>query len=113
LVLWLIYVSYLMVRRFASGSGMQSLAAVLAVFGALDMPINYLANRLWRTQHPSPVFGGDPDSGIKDPHMLAAFGWNVLAWAVWGLLILALRVCVERRQQTIDHAAANAALAAD
>ena len=110
-MLWLIYVSYLLVRRFAVGSEMQTLAAVLAVFGALDMPINYLANRLWRTQHPSPVFGGDPDAGLKDPRMLAAFGWNVLAWAVWGLAILAIRVYVERRQQRIDGAAQAVALA--
>jgi heme exporter protein C len=102
LVLWLIYVSYLLVRRFASGTEMQTLAAVLAVFGAADMPINYLANRLWRTQHPSPVFGGDPDAGLKDPRMLAAFGWNVLAWAVWGLVILGIRVYVERRKQAIE-----------
>ena len=34
------------------------------------------------------IFGGGPDSGIKDPAMLAAFGWNVLAWLAWGLLIL-------------------------
>src|SRR5271169_1022351 len=33
LVLWLIYVSYLLVRRFASGTEMQLLAAVLSVFG--------------------------------------------------------------------------------
>jgi len=112
LVLWLIYVSYLLVRRFSSGSQMYTLAAVLAVFGALDMPINYLANRLWRTQHPSPVIAGGPDSGMAPP-IAAALGWNVLAWAVWGLLILAFRVYVERRQQTIDRAAANAALAAD
>lgn len=113
LILWLIYVSYLLVRRFAAGSGMEAIAAVLAVFGAVDMPINYLANRLWRTQHPAPVFGGGPDSGIKDPQMLAAFGWNVLAWGVWGLLILAIRIYLERRQQSIDGAAAAAALAAD
>lgn len=113
LVLWLIYVSYLLVRRFASGAEMRALAAVLSIFGALDMPINYLANRLWRTQHPSPVFGGDPDAGLKDPRMLAAFGWNVLAWAVWGLAVLAIRVYLERRQQSIASAEAAAALAAD
>jgi len=113
LVLWLIYVSYLLVRRFAAGSQTPALAAVLSVFGALDMPINYLANRLWRTQHPSPVFGGGPDSGIKDPDMLAAFGWNILAWAVWGLAVLAIRIYIQRRQQAIDAASASAALAAD
>ncbi len=113
LVLWLIYVSYLLLRKFAAGPQMQTLAAVLAVFGALDVPIVYMANRWWRTQHPAPVFGGGDDSGIKDPHMLAAFGWNVLSWAVWGLLILVFRVYVERRQQKIENARAAAALAAE
>ena len=99
LVLWLIYVSYLLLRRFAAGPQVQTLAAVLGIFGALDVPIVYMSNRWWRTQHPAPVFGGGPDSGIKDPQMLAAFGWNVLAWLAWGLLILALRYQVERKHQ--------------
>ena len=63
LVLWLIYVSYLLLRRFAAGPQMQTLAAVLGIFGALDVPIVYMANRWWRTQHPAPVFGGGPGSG--------------------------------------------------
>ena len=67
LVLWLIYVSYLLLRRFAAGPQVQTLAAVLGIFGALDVPIVYMSNRWWRTQHPAPVFGGGPDSGIKDP----------------------------------------------
>src|SRR3954454_8982743 len=32
LVLWLVYVSYLLLRHFASGSQVQTLAAVLAIF---------------------------------------------------------------------------------
>ena len=99
LVLWLIYVSYLLLRRFAAGPQVQTLAAVLGIFGALDVPIVYMSNRWWRTQHPAPVFGGDADSGIKDPTMLAAFGWNVLAWFAWGVLILLLRYMVVRREQ--------------
>ena len=67
LVLWLIYVSYLLLRRFAAGPQMQTLAAVLGIFGALDVPIVYMSNRWWRTQHPAPVFGGDADSGMKTP----------------------------------------------
>ena len=101
LVLWLIYVSYLLLRRFAAGPQVQTLAAVLGIFGALDVPIVYMSNRWWRTQHPAPVFGGDADSGIKDPRMLHAFGWNVLAWLAWGLLILAIRYQVERREQRL------------
>lgn len=110
LVLWLIYVSYLLLRRFAAGPQMQTLAAVLGVFGAIDIPIVYMSTRWWRTQHPSPVFAGGGDSGIKDPAMLHAFGWNVLAWLAWGLLLLALRYRVERRSQVQLRLAAEAAL---
>jgi heme exporter protein C len=110
LVLWLIYVSYLLLRRFAAGPQVQTLAAVLGIFGALDVPIVYMSNRWWRTQHPAPVFGGDADSGIKDPKMLWAFGWNVAAWLAWGVLILALRYMLERRRQKNAEAAALKAL---
>jgi len=110
LVLWLIYVSYLLLRRFAAGSEMQTLAAVLNIFGAIDAPIVYMSNRWFRTQHPAPVFGGGPDSGLKDPAMLAAWGWNIAAWLAWGLLILALRYRVERKQQKIAAEEAEFAL---
>jgi heme exporter protein C len=70
LVLWLIYVSYLLLRRFAAGPQMQTLAAVLGIFGALDVPIVYMSNRWWRTQHPAPVFGGDREGSGMDPSML-------------------------------------------
>jgi heme exporter protein C len=109
LVLWLIYVSYLLLRRFAAGSEVQTLAAVLGIFGALDVPIVYMSNRWWRTQHPAPVIGGGTDSGIAPP-MLHAFLWNVLAWILWGVLILAIRFQVERRAQRIAAQEAHAAL---
>jgi heme exporter protein C len=110
LVLWLLYVSYLLLRRFAAGAQMQTLAAVLGVFAALDVPIVYMSTRWWRTQHPAPVFGGGPDSGIKDPAMLHAFGWNIAAWLAWGLLILALRYRLERQHQQLIARQAQAAL---
>jgi heme exporter protein C len=109
LVLWLIYVSYLLLRRFAAGPQMQTLAAVLGIFGALDVPIVYMANRWWRTQHPAPVFGGGQDSGM-DPTMVGALLWNMLAWFLWGVLILAFRFRVERRQQKIAAEEADLAL---
>ena len=112
LVLWLIYVSYLLLRRFAAGPQVQTLAAVLGIFGALDVPIVYMSNRWWRMQHPSPVFGGDADSGFKDPRMLHAFGWNILAWLAWGLLILLVRYHVERQSQKAAAQDAQEALEA-
>jgi heme exporter protein C len=111
LILWLIYMSYLLLRRFAGGPQVQTLAAVLGIFGALDVPIVYMSNRWWRTQHPAPVFGGDPGSGMKDPQMLHAFGWNMLAWFAWGIFVLILRFNVERKHQRYAEQEADEALA--
>jgi heme exporter protein C len=109
LLLWLLYVSYMMLRKLSSTGQTHTLAAVLSVFAAIDVPIVYMSIQWWRTQHPAPVFGGGPDSGI-DPSMRPAFGWNVLAWAVWGLLLLAMRYALERRRQQHDQEAALRAI---
>ena len=111
LVLWLIYVSYLLLRRFVAGPQMQTLAAVLGIFGALDVPIVYMSNRWWRTQHPAPVFGGDSSAGMA-PAMVTALLWNMLAWLAWGILILGIRYRGERQQQKIAEREAQAALTA-
>ena len=109
LVLWLIYVSYLLLRRFAAGPQVQTLAAVLGIFGALDVPIVYMSNRWWRTQHPAPVFGGAQGSGM-DNSMLIPFLWNMLAWIAWGVMVLIFRFYVERRAQQMAAREAAAAL---
>ena len=105
LLLWLLYVSYLMVRGFTGngatlpGNGHSGvLSAVLGVFAAIDVPICYMSIRWWRTQHPSPVFGGGADSGI-DPVMYQAVLWNLAARAMWGALLLGWRYALERRRQ--------------
>jgi heme exporter protein C len=112
LVLWLIYVSYLLLRRFSAGPQMQTLSAVLGIFGALDVPIVYMANRWWRTQHPAPVFGGAEGSGM-DKSMLGPFLWNLLAWFCWGFFIVILRFNVERKHQQSLAEEAEEALAAN
>jgi heme exporter protein C len=109
LVLWLIYVAYLLLRRFTSGAEMRTLAAVLAIFGYADVPIVYMSTRWWRTQHPSPVFFGGPNSGL-DPSMLPALFWNMAGWIMWGILIVSLRYSAEIRAQRGQEKAAVAAL---
>ena len=102
LLLWLLYVSYILLRRF-SGDGHGSsntaiLAAALAIFAAIDIPICFMSIRWWRTQHPAPVFGGGADSGL-DPSMYPAVLWNMLAFALWGAFILGWRFALEHRRQ--------------
>jgi heme exporter protein C len=111
LLLWLLYVSYLMLRRFSSTGQSQTLAAVLSVFAAVDVPIVYMSIRWWRTQHPAPVFGGGPNSGM-DKSMLPAFFWNLAGWAIWGTFILLFRFALERRRQIAEQEAALKAIEA-
>src|ERR1019366_1194230 len=109
LLLWLLYVSYLMLRKLSSTGQTHTLAAVLSVFAAIDVPIVYMSIQWWRTQHPAPVFGGGADSGI-DPSMKPAFWFNVLGWAMWGVFILILRYSLERRRQASEQDAALQAI---
>ena len=96
LLLWLLYVSYLMLRRLSSSGQTHGLAAVLSVFAAVDVPITYMSIRWWRTQHPAPVLTGD---GNLDPHMYAAFLWNIAGWAMFTTFLLVFRYALERRRQ--------------
>jgi heme exporter protein C len=109
LLLWLLYVSYLMLRKLSSTGQTQTLAAVLSVFAAIDVPIVYMSIQWWRTQHPAPVFFGGPDTGI-DPSMMPAFIWNIIGWAMWGIFLLLFRYALERRHQESEHAAASKAI---
>ncbi len=109
LLLWLLYVAYLMARRLSATGQTSTVAAVLSVFAAIDVPIVYMSIRWWRTQHPAPVFGGAQGSGM-DKSMLPAFFWNVAAWAMWGIFILVFRFAVERRQQRAESRAIQSAL---
>lgn len=108
LMLWLIYVSYMLLRRFTAGGQMRTLSAVLAIFGAIDVPIVYMSTQWWRTQHPQHLIGGGPGSGL-DPSMWPAVWWNLAAWFAWGALMVGLRYGLERRRQDNDQRAAFAA----
>lgn len=95
LVLWLIYVSYLVLRRFSSSAQTQMLAAALAVFGALDVPLVYFSIWFFRTQHPQPVIGG---GGSMDPRMLHTL---LISWAAF--LCFAFLVCWSRFRLELLH----------
>jgi heme exporter protein C len=109
LVLWLIYVSYLVLRRFAAGGQTQVLAAAFAIFGFADVPIVYMSIRWFRTQHPSPVMGGGENSGL-DPAMLHVFLTNLAAFTVLGILFIVLRYKLQMQEQALESAHAQMAL---
>ena len=95
LVLWLIYVSYLLLRRFSTGQ-VATVAAALSVFGFLDVPFVYLANRIFRTQQPQPI-------SELDPRMATALLWNMAAFLCFAALVLWLRYMLERTRQQLQE----------
>jgi heme exporter protein C len=103
LVLWLIYVSYLILRRYSTGQAMPTLAATLAIFGFIDVPIVYMSIRWWRTQHPQPVIAGGQGSGL-DPRMWNAVLWNWIAFMAFAALLIWVRYRLERTRQQLDEA---------
>jgi heme exporter protein C len=107
LVLWLIYVAYLVLRRFSSGTQTPLIAAVLAVFGALDVPLVYFSIWFFRTQHPSPVIGG---GGSIDPRMLHVLLINWGAFMCFAALVCWSRYRLEKVKREVDETQALEAL---
>jgi heme exporter protein C len=89
-LLWLIIVAYLLLRHYGPRTS-DRLAAALAIFGAINVPIIYYAVKLWKTTHPSTgVVGSLP------PEMWRSFwpGLGALALITLGLLGLRIRQLV-------------------
>jgi len=107
LVLWLIYVSYLVLRRFSDSAQTPTLAAVLAIFGALDVPLVYFSIWFFRTQHPQPVMG---KGGSLDPRMLHALLINWLAFSCFAILVCWSRFRLEMLHSEVEQAHAMESL---
>jgi len=110
LVLWLIYVSYLVLRRFSNSAQTQMLAAALAVFGALDVPLVYLSIWYFRTQHPQPVIGG---GGSMDPRMLHVLLFSWIAFLCFAFLVCRSRFQLELLHREVEEAYALESLAGE
>jgi heme exporter protein C len=100
LMLWLLYVSYLMMRRSSTAGSTSVLAAALAVFSFLDVPIVYMANRWFRTHHPAPMLL----TPNIDHRMENIMFINMLAFLCFSGLICWFRYEMERTAQKIDAA---------
>ena len=72
LILWLIYVSYLMIRSYAPSHSAGALySAVVGIVGFIDVPIVYYSVFWWRSIHPSPVVGPLSEADALNGTMLA------------------------------------------
>ena len=101
LLMWLIFVSYLLVRRFG-GPGAEKLAAAVGIFGTAVSPFVYVSVNIWRTIHPKTSVVPDMvmnwSKGFAAP-MLA----SVLAFVLLFALLMMLRVALGERQAALDQ----------
>ncbi len=94
LVLWIIYAGYLLLRRLADpGRQVARFAAVVGIFGFVDVPIVYFSVTWWRTQHPGPVIV----SNALPPQMLFTF----LVTMACTLFLAAVMVAIRYRIETL------------
>lgn len=101
-VLWLIYWGYLMLRRLVESPEQRArLSAVFGILGAVDVPIIYISNRVWRTQHPQPVVAGGEGSGL-DPRMAWTLIASFLAFTLLYFYLWKLRQNLERTQESVE-----------
>jgi heme exporter protein C len=103
LILWLMYLSYLLLRDFLEESQRRAtLAAVFGIFAAVDVPIVYFSIRLWRTQHPAPVIMGGQDSGL-DPTMFKVLMISWVTFSLLFVLLVMLRMRLEKSREEVQQ----------
>jgi heme exporter protein C len=92
LVLWIIYAGYLMVRRLAEpGRQAARFAAVVGIFGFIDVPVVHFSVTWWRTVHPGPIIVND----ALPPEMLATFLFTMACTIVLAAVMIGIRYRIE------------------
>jgi len=101
-VLWLLYVSYLLLRTLIEEPDRRALlSALFGIFSFIDVPIVFGAIRWWRTQHPAPVIMGGPGSYL-DPTMKKVFFFSVLAMHSLMVFLITERYRLEKLRTDIE-----------
>jgi len=102
LVLWIIYAGYLLVRRLSEpGRQAARIAAVVGIFGFVDVPVVHFSVTWWRTQHPGPIIVND----ALPAQMLATFLFTLACTVVLAGVMVWIRYRIETLQDERQHVA--------
>jgi heme exporter protein C len=108
LVLWIIYAGYLMVRRLAEpGRQAARFAAVVGIFGFIDVPVVHFSVTWWRTVHPGPIVIND----ALPPQMLVAFFVTMACTLFLAAVMIAIRYRIEVLTDAAAEQVVTAAIA--
>ncbi|MCX6551801.1 MAG: cytochrome c biogenesis protein CcsA [Acidobacteria bacterium] len=97
LLLWMIFIAYLMVRRFG-GPGSEKLGGAMAVFGMANVPFVYVSSMYWRTLHPAPTV-----VPTLQPGMRGAFYFCVTAFVGLYVLLLTVRRRIGEHEAEVER----------
>lgn len=101
MVLWLIYVSYLILRSsLPEGDKKYKYCAVFGIIGFFDVPIVWLSIRWWRTIHPVVI---TPSGAQLESEMVHALIIAVLACTVLYVTFLTLKTAIRLDSTTIEE----------
>jgi len=103
LILWLIYLSYVMLRGYIDVETKRAyLSSVVGIIGFIDVIIVYFSIRWWRTQHPQPVIGGGDESGLA-PAMLFTLLFCVGTFTLLFFTILIRKIELQKATEEVEY----------
>jgi heme exporter protein C len=103
----MIYLSYVVLRAFASGGEVEKkFAAGLSIFGLLDLPVIHYSVKAWRGTHPTVITGS---GGGLHRDMYPALILGFVFFTLLAALLIWSRARVERTRQQIAQLESDAA----
>lgn len=101
LIQFLVYVGYLMLRASVEDPARRArFAAVYGIVAFISVPINFIAIRLWRTQHPLMFGGGEGGLG---PNMMFAFFFSLVTFTIWYTTLMWHRIRLEQSRDVVEQ----------
>jgi heme exporter protein C len=98
LIMWMIFVSYLLLRRFG-GPGSEVLAAAVGVFGMALVPFVYVSVNYWRGQHPTTEV-----TRTLPPAMAWPLRWAMMSFLIFFVALLITRIRLEANRGALEEA---------
>jgi heme exporter protein C len=98
LVMWMVFVAYLLLRRFG-GPGSEVMAAAVGIFGMALVPFVYFSVHWWRTVHPTTNVVPSLPASMAGP-----FWWCVAAFTLLYVALMMAHMRIERSRGAIVDA---------
>lgn len=105
LILWFIYAGYLMLRAYGpKGSQGARYGGVLALIGAIDVPIIYMAANWWAAAHPSLKIGPlATEESYMDPNMEITLVVSLITFVILYVYLLIERVSLKVMEDNVNE----------